>query len=327
MALSERQKFVKEKELCTNGFWKGHLLNKCSKSSFCSIEGCNRKHNYWLHEAKEDETPIPQTTGTGVQITKTRRREDSKLWMSLRTIPVVLESPGNRITVNAQLDDGGTTSYVSNAVADELSLLGENQILRIKKATVKREEVVTDSSFQEEPEKMNCCWVNLCTTSLALTTKGKEDTMVVIDKVEEIDLEKLNDIIVDQVVRKTNGDKTVIRKSLRLVTEKALVKDIVDNGKIENTVSLELKGVSRKAVIYGKKGKQNRTVQKGTFPQLGQTLFVKEILNLMKSVKVGKQSKSCVLKSFDLEFVGVRGCSHGHSRRLDNRVWHRWMEK
>jgi len=100
-----------------------------------------------------------------------------------------------------------------------------------------------------------------------------------------------------------------------------------NNDKIENTDSLEFKGVSRKAVIYGKKGKQNRTVQKGTFPQLGQTLSVKEILNLMKSVKVGRQSKSCVLKSLDWECVGVRGCSQRHSRKLDNRVWHRWMEK
>ena len=100
-----------------------------------------------------------------------------------------------------------------------------------------------------------------------------------------------------------------------------------NNGKIENTDSLELKGVSRKAVIYWKQGKLNRNVLKGTFPQLGQTLSVKEILNLMKSVKVGRQSKSCVLKSLDWERIGVRGCSQRHSRELDNRVWHRWMEK
>ena len=114
---------------------------------------------------------------------------------------------------------------------------------------------------------------------------------------------------------------------MRLVAEKTLVKYIVDNGKIENTDSLELKGVSRKAVIYWKQGKQNRTVLTSTFPQLGQTLSVKEILNLMKSVKVGKQSKSFVLKSLDWECVGVRGWSQRHSRKLDNRVWHRWMEK
>ena len=101
-----------------------------------------------------------------------------------------------------------------------------------------------------------------------------------------------------------------------------------NNGKIENTDSLELKGVSRKAVINGKLGKQNHSVLKGTFPQLGQTLSVKKILNLMKSVKINtKQSRSCVLKSLDWECVGVRVCNQRHSRKLDNRVWHRWMEK
>ena len=58
--------------------------------------------------------------------------ELGRRWLSLRTIPVILEHKGRELIVNALLDDASTTSYVSLDVANELGLRGKRRILPIE---------------------------------------------------------------------------------------------------------------------------------------------------------------------------------------------------
>ena len=47
--ISERSKFVREKNLCGNCLVPGHFIKDCPKKSFCKVSGCTGKHSTFLH--------------------------------------------------------------------------------------------------------------------------------------------------------------------------------------------------------------------------------------------------------------------------------------
>ena len=46
--LNER-KCLREKKLCDNCFYSGHIARSCMKSSNCTVDGCSRKHHTLVH--------------------------------------------------------------------------------------------------------------------------------------------------------------------------------------------------------------------------------------------------------------------------------------
>ena len=156
---------AKEWHLCYRCLQQGHRGDDCPRTRVCNIDGCKSNHHRLLHRSAQQivthvQTPHKASTrkskdesssslkskelkkedgssdncfGTVTQevmdgesallsTSKAKRRP-----ISLRTIPVFLQSNGKRLKVNALLDDGSTRTFVNEDVATELGLSGKQQ--------------------------------------------------------------------------------------------------------------------------------------------------------------------------------------------------------
>ena len=130
MSVDDRITLVKKERLCFNCLRPFHQVSDCYKESTCKSRGCTTKHSYWLH--KREGTTEKQNE-TCLVTTKVRSDpEEKRRWISLRTIPVILEVRGREIKVNALLDDASTVSYVSERVVSELGITGPQIELPVK---------------------------------------------------------------------------------------------------------------------------------------------------------------------------------------------------
>ena len=135
LKLEDRLEYVNKEKLCRNCLRFGHFASKCLKPQLCREKSCTTKHNYLLHKQDETATSENKKEKTNTYLSNHKDEDPSQQnnqWISLRTVPVILRTSGRAIRVNALLDDGSTTSYINERVANELGLAGEPRNLIVK---------------------------------------------------------------------------------------------------------------------------------------------------------------------------------------------------
>ena len=135
LSVDQRKEFVSKERLCRNCLNYGHIAINCSRQQLCRVPGCKVKHSFWIHEMEKSVVDEPRQAKENTFVSrqpKDMTSVGSHKWISLRTVPVVLQTDDKQITVNALLDDGSTTSYINEQVATELGLQGPKRNLVIK---------------------------------------------------------------------------------------------------------------------------------------------------------------------------------------------------
>ena len=125
MTVSQRWKVAKEVGLCYRCLCEGHRGKTCAHERKCGINGCPRSHHRHLHSDQQTEQPkVTATSAYGVGLDGTVQPRS----VALRIIPVlVADGDGEKHRVNALLDDGSDSSYLSTEMALALRLpINEN---------------------------------------------------------------------------------------------------------------------------------------------------------------------------------------------------------
>ena len=138
MTVKMRRQTASEHGLCYNCLCKGHFIKNCHSKFTCSVQGCDNKHNTYLHEYSN---VIVNNSCSTVN-------ESVDVYM-----PVLRVLVNGSYTAHALLDTASTTSFCSKYIADKLGLKGSPTDFQLS--------TLTDSSTKVT----NMVSVNLSTIS------------------------------------------------------------------------------------------------------------------------------------------------------------------
>ena len=137
MSKQQRWVTVKIHEFCFCCLEEGYKVVECRWGSNCNIEGCLKTHNRMFHSAsQEDEleqnsvrqSKISLMEGEEQQNTSFMATECQKLgFISLQTVPIIVENGNKGLIINALLDNGSTQTYLNADIAAKFSLHGKKQ--------------------------------------------------------------------------------------------------------------------------------------------------------------------------------------------------------
>ncbi|XP_064648547.1 uncharacterized protein LOC135500823 [Lineus longissimus] len=135
---SQRWDIAKEKALCYRCLCSNHMGKDCQKGSRkCGIDGCQKNHHRHLHrrKPKTDVSVEPKDHANNMfGVAKDGRVYPSKV--ALRVIPVyVVGSRGQRQRLNALLDDGSDSTYITRSAAEALNTPVQEQALSVSTLT------------------------------------------------------------------------------------------------------------------------------------------------------------------------------------------------
>ena len=125
LSRSKRWELMRKLGLCGGCLRKGHWRRDC-RSAKC--EKCGEKHHTLLHQ--DQEKPSGRHSGQAVPSSSekptTMATSDAQPRnVSFLVLPVVLESNGRSMVVNALLDSASSASYIREEIAEELKLPGK----------------------------------------------------------------------------------------------------------------------------------------------------------------------------------------------------------
>ena len=202
MTVENRLEYVNKERLCRNCLRFGHFANQCQKPQLCRVQNCKIIHNYLLHKAEEREMNEKKEEKSNSYVSSQREdeaKQQSNQWISLRTVPVILRTQDRTIRVNALLDDGSTTSYINQEVADFLQLKGDKKSLVVK--------VIGGVQQQIQSELVKLDLINVggevVTKFAALTMKSVVGNLKVINWAQEkMRWAHLNDVVFPSIGKK-----------------------------------------------------------------------------------------------------------------------------
>ena len=147
---------AKEKQLCFRCLSNRHQGKDCPRTQTCGLDGCKNNHHRLLHEPVGDRKgkddykaedkasqsqsgrslkPVTDSENENVSLLEPQIGAEKGTYIttlasagtadevvSFRTVPVWLKANGQKIRVNAVLDDASSTSYVSEEVARALGV-------------------------------------------------------------------------------------------------------------------------------------------------------------------------------------------------------------
>ena len=138
-SVDQRWAIAKEHKLCYRCLCAGHQGRNCKREArVCGLSGCKDTHHRHLHAveskqaaSKKNPTPSTPTSAFGISGGKVCLSP-----VSLRVIPVhAVNADGKRRRVNAFLDEGSDSSYISRTLAVDLGLHVEDNSLRVTTLT------------------------------------------------------------------------------------------------------------------------------------------------------------------------------------------------
>ena len=133
--LKDRWEIAKENYLCYRCLSAGHQGRDCPGRNRCDINGCKSTHHFHLHFELRLPNPLEQLDTPADTRTAFGESEFSGD-VVLRTVPVwLVGSEGQKIKVNAFLDDGSDLTYVRGDVFTALGLDEEERNLRLSALT------------------------------------------------------------------------------------------------------------------------------------------------------------------------------------------------
>ncbi|XP_028418888.1 uncharacterized protein LOC114544441 [Dendronephthya gigantea] len=157
-SVAQRWALAKEKQLCYRCLSDHHLGRNCPRTRVCVLEGCKNNHHQLLHDSErkdQQETdrdgkerllkPIPDPNDRNTSASQEQTGIEKKTYIatlavsqssnkagSFRTVPVWLKANGQKIRVNAVLDDASSASYISEEVAGVLGLSAPYEPVTVK---------------------------------------------------------------------------------------------------------------------------------------------------------------------------------------------------
>ncbi|KAK3755685.1 hypothetical protein QZH41_008942, partial [Actinostola sp. cb2023] len=134
----DRWRIAKQKRLCYRCLGRGHDGRNCQSKGHCNVNGCQGTHHFHLHYEKLRVQPSQDEKATTASATTNAAAANLRPpgAVLLRTVPVTLiGGRGQRIKVNAFLDDGSDTSYLRSDVATALGLHAKEDQLRLSTLT------------------------------------------------------------------------------------------------------------------------------------------------------------------------------------------------
>ena len=119
MDANQRSDIVYKLRLCFGCLKEGHSKKNCKRTILCNE--CGSNHNTLFH--RNSTTTLHNNNQ---QIFKTLTGKQDKI-ISLRTIPVRIQSKGKEVLVNALLDDGSTQTFINSDIVETLNLVRQEQ--------------------------------------------------------------------------------------------------------------------------------------------------------------------------------------------------------
>ena len=117
MPVSERQKTVKSKKLCSNCLWANHETAQCRSTRTC--QKCNLKHHTILHITQEIQENKPQSFHV-----KNQNPNISNVSQTILATALVRAKTeaGGSLILKAFLDGGSTSTFITESCANRLGL-------------------------------------------------------------------------------------------------------------------------------------------------------------------------------------------------------------
>lgn len=133
-SIANRWEIVKRNELCYRCLRSGHQGKNCPEKNRCGINDCRGTHHFHMHFKRRSNPP--DRVDAAVETRSASGDSEFAGEIVWRTVPVwLIGSDGQRIQVNAFLDDGSDSTYVRDDVATALGLETNEQTLRLTTLT------------------------------------------------------------------------------------------------------------------------------------------------------------------------------------------------
>ena len=166
LRVKDRLAFVQRKKLCVNCYKPGHLGKDCPRPSVCSVQGCGKKHNKYLHLPRPQNSSPPsgpaaddgQSSSSGSSSTSQAQPADNPTVVcnstgvgpgkvALPIVPVKVKGHGEHhfVKTYALLDTGSTQSFCSEDLTRHLGICGKEDTIRL--TTLDQKEVKVHTSI------------------------------------------------------------------------------------------------------------------------------------------------------------------------------------
>lgn len=140
-SIEDKWKIVKENKVCFCCLKSYHRISNCRNKRKCAIDDCQKIHHKLLHFKTNKTEPRARADARNLQnenIFETGNHivghtlQNYRKEVLLKIVPVILRTETTEIEIYALLDDGATVSLIDESLANELNLVGEETILRLK---------------------------------------------------------------------------------------------------------------------------------------------------------------------------------------------------
>lgn len=136
LSVDDRWKKARELRLCFSCLKGHHQVGKCFKKQRCGVDGCDKQHNYILHNTA-DSVDRRQTHGVATSSENENPRRNfhagtQRSEILFQIIPIKLYGPKKSISTYAFIDDGADATMLEWDVGKQIGLKGNQDKLKLQ---------------------------------------------------------------------------------------------------------------------------------------------------------------------------------------------------
>ena len=131
MKVFERRNYASDKKLCFNCLRPGHGAIDCRLTRTCGIEGCNQKHTKFLHPVGHRSEPAQSGGSSSVASCNAATCSSARVALPIVAVRVRAPGGGPEFETYALLDNGSTTTFCTEELAEKVGVDGEGATLII----------------------------------------------------------------------------------------------------------------------------------------------------------------------------------------------------